>query len=116
MARCWKERYDPEAHPDYMSSRWIGGLTGTREALPLVPQWVYCVHVCSFTFLFHSLDQLSTCLSHFEQTLHPSSRESGHSLEHYWQRWYERLPQHLFKAPKRQRVIRALQRALREFD
>lgn len=116
MSRCWQEQYDPELHPDYMSSSWIGGLKAMREATPLVPQWVYCVHVCSFTFLFHSLDQLRTCLGHFEQKLHSSSREPGYSLEHYWQRWYERLPAYLFKEPKRQRVIRALRQALNQFD
>ena len=37
-------------------------------------------------------------------------------LEHYWQRWFERLPRWLSEEPRRARVVSALSRALEAFE
>jgi hypothetical protein len=116
MARFWKEQLDPERHRDYMASMWIGGISVLPPRDPLIVQWVYFVDVCSFTFQFHSLQQLQTCLSYFSQKNHASTRVSHNGLEHYWQQWYERLPQWLFEEAKRQRIVKALTRALTVFQ
>jgi hypothetical protein len=50
------------------------------------------------------------------QDHHGPNRDPNVSREHYWQRWYERLPKGLLAEPKRQKVIKALQNALSEFD
>ena len=116
MARIWKEAYNPQEHVDFMASAWVGGVRGLRLHDPILHQWVYFVHVSGFTFQFHSLEQLRTCLTYFSQKLHPSTRTPGPHLEHYWPHWYERLPLKLFAEPKRQKVVQALAQALREFS
>jgi hypothetical protein len=93
----------------------VGGapVDGPRDRL--IEKWVYFVEVASFTFQFQSLDQLRLCLKFFEQKVHPSSRRPEIYLEHYWQRWFERLPQWLFEEAKRAKVITALERAAKDF-
>jgi hypothetical protein len=112
--RFWKERLNPEKHRDYMSTTHVGGI---EPALPhdnLIVRWVYFVNVCSFTFQFHSLEQIEACLLYFSKKTHPSTRLPV-ELEHYWQRWYERLPMYLFEETKRQKVVKAIEKALVEF-
>jgi hypothetical protein len=99
-----------------MSTTWLGGIPAKPPSDPLVERWAYFVDVCSFTFQFRSIDQLRKCLQFFEQPIRPTSRLPNVTLEHYWQRWHERLPQWLFSEPKRQKVVRALERAVREFE
>jgi hypothetical protein len=115
MARIWKERLDPDKHVDYMRTTHIGGFTVEAVRDRLIERDVYFVEVCGFTFQFQSLDQITEALAYFRQKTHPSSREPGVTLEHYWQRWYERLPQWLFEEPKRLRVVAALERAAETF-
>ena len=98
-----------------MRSSWVGGLYPKSPQDNLIESWVYFVNVCSFTFQFQSLDQLEQCLRYFSQKIHPSSRLPDVELEHYWQRWYERLPIWLSEEPKRQKVIKALQKARDQF-
>jgi len=112
MARIWKEKLDVNKHRDYMQSTWIGGVPPARPKGNLIESWVYFVDVCSFTFQFHSIEQIKECLEYFSQKTHPSSRQSGCELEHYWQRWFERLPQWLYEEAKRQKVVKALTMAL----
>jgi len=116
MARFWKEKLDPSKHTDFMGHHHVGGLPVQPPRDNLVGHWVYFVSVCSFTFQFQSLQQLEECLAFFSQKVRPSSMVSNITLEHYWQSWEQRLPQWLFKEAKRQKVVKALQGALREFQ
>ena len=115
MARLWTETLDPERHVDYMRTSHIGGFPPEPRRDRLIERPVYFVEVCGFTFQFHSLEQIERALAHFGRKIHATSAQSGVTLEHYWQRWYERLPQWLFEEPKRVRVVAALSRALRHF-
>lgn len=109
----WKEPLDVRRHRDYVS--------GAQDAggCPVDPStsdgWVYFVRTCSFTFSFATLGQLREASDYFWQRIHPARREAGHELEHYWQRWFERLPAGLIGGSKRPRVRRALARALASF-
>lgn len=115
MARFWSEPYDPAKHH--------GPMPGSHRPTDddLVRRFVYFVRVCSFTFEFHTLDQIQTCLAYFSEKTHPSSIIPRSELirwggdQHETQRWFERLPPWLFEEPKRQKVLRALHRAIAEF-
>ena len=78
----------------------IGGLPLQPPRDPLIRTWVYFVDVAAFTFQFQSLAQMNECLEFFRQKIHPTSIQPDVTLEHYWQRWYERLPRWLFEEPK----------------
>jgi hypothetical protein len=112
MAKVWKEQLDRSRHSNKMDALVmyppkVGGLD----------RWVYFVRVCSFTFEFHSVDQIRACLDYYSQKIHPSSRlDVGSADSSEMQRWYERLPMHLLEEPKRQKVVKALSLALEEFD
>jgi hypothetical protein len=84
--------------------------------MPIDPRasdgWVYFVRECSFTFQFATVDQIRECRDYFASRLHRARRLPGITLEHYWQRWFERLPPGLIAEPKRDRVLKALERAL----
>lgn len=83
------------------------------------------VHVVSFKFRFGSIEQLRDCLEYFRKKTHPSSRISAKKLAaefgegwrevRGWEieRWYERLPLYLFEEPKRVKIVRALEKALK---
>ncbi len=81
----------------------------------LLQHWVYFVEVCGFLFQFQSLNQMEECLRHFSRKVHGTSREPGITLEHYWQRWFERLPRRLNRGSNRLRVARAMEQALIRF-
>jgi hypothetical protein len=90
----------------------------------LLPRRAIVVHVASFKFGFRSLDQLRTCLAYYEQKTRPSSRIPAKTLAadlgedwrrlRGWdvERWFERLPMYLLEEPKRQKVLKALRKAL----
>ena len=99
-----------------MSTTHLGGLPAPQPPDPLIVHWVYLVDVCSFTFQFISLDQLRECLRYFREPLHRTSRLPDVTLEHYWQRWFERIPQRLLQGAKRRKVVAALERALADFE
>ncbi len=115
MARWWFEPLDMERHRDFMSTCHIGGMEFEPPRDRLIERRVYFVEAAGFTFQFASLGQLREALGHFERRVNPSSRRPGVSLEHYWQRWFERLPQWLFEERRRVRVVSALSRALQAF-
>jgi hypothetical protein len=115
MARWWYEMLDPERHRDFMSTTHVGGLP-PDPVDRLVGRQVYVVRAAGFTFQFMDLGHLREALAHFRKRVHPSSREAGIELEHYWQLWYERLPQWLFAEPRRVRVVSGLSRALAAFE
>jgi hypothetical protein len=79
--------------------------------------YVYLVRVCSFTFEFHSIEQIKLCLTYFEKKIHPSSRIDIDGADSWEvQRWYERLPMYLLEEPKRQRLVKALMSAIKVFE
>lgn len=116
MSRIWKEPLDPARHRDFMRGHQdAGGITVKPPLDNLLEKWVYFVSAASFTFQFHSLREIEEARDYFRLNVHPANRLAGISLEHYWQRWFERLPPGLNGGTKRQTVLKALERALREF-
>lgn len=115
MSRHWKERLDPEKHIDFMCDRSVGGRPVAPVRDNLLEHRVYFVNVCSFTFQFHSLQQVKQCLDYFQIKIHPGSREPNVDYEHYLHPWYQRVPQRLFEEARREKVVRALERALSDF-
>ena len=112
MARYWTEPYEWTQHQDRMD-----GLAVPPRLPSFVPRLVYFVSVCSFTFEFHSLDQLRTCLEFYSHKLHPSTRRDIGSADHWeCERWFERLPLYLREESKRIKVVSALQRAFNDFS
>ena len=107
MARISKER--------------IVWLDGTAS---LLPRHVIVVRVASFTFRFGSIQQLRECLQYYEKKIHPSGRVAAKKIaadigedwrtQRGWEveRWFERLPMYLLEEPKRQKVLKALSKAL----
>lgn len=116
MSRHWKEPFDEHKHRDFMSGYQVaGGRPRTPPPDNLVERWVYFVSVASFTFEFNSLAQIKEARDYFGKKVHPARREPGHELEHYWQRWFERLPAGLNGGTKREKVLMALEKAIEEF-
>ena len=119
MARFWKEKLDPTRHADLMfpGRRHVKADRPQKPKDNLIVKWVYFVHVCSFTFQFHSLEQIEKCLNYFSQKpIPPSGKSGGKALEPYWRAWHERIPMYLKEEPKRQKIVKALQRAYDEFS
>ena len=114
MSRHWREQLDPMVHAEKMTVD-VGGAPVEPPRDRLITKWVYFVEVASFTFQFHSLEDIQICLDFVRQKIHPTSRRPDVWLEHYWQRWFEKLPQWLFEESKRVKVVAALERAVREF-
>ncbi len=90
----------------------------------LAPRHVIVVRVASFAFRFETAERLRECIKYYEKKTRPSSRIPAKTLaadlgEHWrelrgWdvERWFERLPMYLLEEPKRQKVLKALCRAL----
>lgn len=86
-------------------------------------QWRYHVHVCSFTFTFQSLTEIEEYRQFFSQPMKPSFRSAGvdprtdiRRGDHYdCQTAFARLPLYLWEKPKKQKVVKALSKALSEF-
>jgi len=90
----------------------------------LTPHHVIVAKVASFTFRFRTADQLRECINYYKQKTRPSSRipakKIAAELGPDWrtlrgwevERWFERLPMYLLEEPKRQKVIKALSKAL----
>jgi hypothetical protein len=90
----------------------------------LIPRSVVVVEVASFTFRFNTVAQLRECIAYYGTKTRPSSRipakELATDLGEDWreqrgwevERWFERLPMYLLEEPKRQKVLRALDKAL----
>jgi hypothetical protein len=95
--------------------KWLDGLT---------PRHLIVVSVASFTFKFQTVEQLRECIRYYEKKIHPSSRiparRSAAYLGKDWrklrgwdvERWFERLPMYLLEEPRRQKVLKALSKAL----
>jgi hypothetical protein len=90
----------------------------------LTPRHAIVVRVASFTFRFATVERLRECIRYYEQKTRPTSRVAAKTLEaelgedwrklRGWEveRWFERLPMYLLEEPKRQKVLKALSRAL----
>ena len=92
----------------------VGGGPRPLKRDPLLEEWAYFVRVNGFTFEFVSVDQIREALEYCREKVHPARRQPGITLEHYWQRWFERLPKGLLRGKKRDEVVAALERALSE--
>ena len=115
MARCWKE-------------------VAQFRSDSLHTQWNYFVNVCSFTFCFTSLAQIEEYHDYFSQKIHASSCDRrirspwqltfigrkyaniGSPDHDERQSKFDKLPQYLFEEPKRIKVVKALEKALKEFS
>jgi hypothetical protein len=111
MPRIWKERNDGRRYGDAPSNPL------PEHARNLVVSEFICVSVCSFTFRFVSTDEIREYIAFFEKKTHPSSRlpipEGAGAFTHWHsQRWYERLPMYLQEEPKKEKVLKALRKAL----
>jgi hypothetical protein len=90
----------------------------------LAPQHIIVVRVASFAFRFETVERLRECVQYYEKKTHPSSRIAAKTLAadlgedwrglRGWdvERWFERLPMYLLEEPKRQKVLKALSKAL----
>jgi hypothetical protein len=115
MARHWREKRDETRHTDWMSTTHIGGVPAEKPTVSLIETWSYFVEVCGFRFEFVALDQLRECLAFFTVKHHGPNRLPEVSVEHYWQRWYERLPSGMLASTKREKIAKALRSALADF-
>ena len=119
MARIWKEPYDRTKHRNRM--RGVEGVSRDHYRAPtIVHADVYFVRVCSFTFEFHSIEQIEMTLAYYARKIQPTSRVDISQLcpgfEHWEaQRWFEQLPLYLREEPKRIKVVAALKEALKKF-
>jgi hypothetical protein len=112
VAKHWKEPLDPSRHLDHFHA---GGAL-LRQG-PIGSGFSYFVGVAGFTFEFASLDQIRDCLSFFEERIHGSSRRAVFEPEKgHWEMWHERLPAHILKGSKRERVFKALRDAVASFS
>jgi hypothetical protein len=94
----------------------------------LLPRHVIVVRVASFAFRFESVERSRKCIKYYERKTRPSSRIAGKILSaelgedwrklRGWEveRWFERLPMYLLEEPKRQKVLKALSRALAQAE
>lgn len=114
MARWWREQYtEAKALSAGIHDHEWHQVVGPPNA-----PWIYYVEVCQFRFAFFSVDMIRQYLAFYQQKVLPSSRLSG-PLWHQRgdnQRWFERLPLRPRKEPKRERVVKALENAIAEFD
>jgi len=116
MARIKIENYNQLRHQDPMFNFRDPQRSRHYKAPTLNDYKVCLVSVCSFTFVFHSLEQLAMCLDYYRREHQPSSRLPVYSGnyggdQHETQRWYDRLPQFLLEKPKRLKVVKALEQA-----
>ncbi len=126
MADVWKETYTPRRKGLLVPPARRNHMPGfpVLPTLPqtLVPMEVWCVRVCSFTFVFHSREQLDACLHYYDRKTRPSSLIPAHELPSYGgdtgecQRWFDRLPMYLLEEPKRKKVVSALRAAAGQWE
>lgn len=99
----------------------ISWLDGTAS---LIPRNVIEVRVASFRFRFENCEEIKKVIAYYEKKTRPSSRVSARKLaadlgedwreQRGWEveRWFERLPMYLLEEPKRQKVLKALHKAV----
>ncbi len=129
MAKIWTEPYDPQRHQAPMLGEVPvrGGVPHPVHRLTrtLERHRVMLVRVASFTFVFHTQEELRACLAFYARKLHASGRSAAAARavavdDVAWrrevQRWHERLPLYLREEPKRVKVVAALSEALRRAE
>ena len=99
-----------------MSTRNEGGVPINVSRDNLIEKWVYFADVCNFTFQFNGIAQVKECKEYFSRSIHPSTRELGHSSEHYWHCWHSKLPKGMTKKAKREKVLKALDQILVKWE
>jgi hypothetical protein len=94
------------------------------QSKKLIPRNIFVVKVASFTFRFEAVEHLLKTKEYYERKTHPSSRIAAKTLaadlgedwreQRGWEveRWFECLPMYLLEEPKRQKVVKALDKAL----
>jgi hypothetical protein len=130
MTRIWKGRRTltrgPDRHPRHppTQSPMSGGFVDSPYAAPpatpsrdeqLDPGPAYFVYVCGFTFEFWSTEEIEAALCFYREKVHSARRMPTWGEHDVTQRWYERVPQDLQAKGKRERVLKALERALEQF-
>jgi hypothetical protein len=126
MAEIWKEVYKAKrkggSPPDADRNHMWGFPLPPCLPQTLSPREVWYVRVCSFTFVFHTPDQLEACLAFYTQKTHSSSRIPETSADGNYngdngerQMWFDRLPMYLLEEPKRKKVVAALRLAARQW-
>ena len=128
MARIWSEPYDSLRHRQGLMPEGFGGSAARvrhGRTPTLVGHRVIFVRVCSFTFEFHSIEEIRACAAYYSSKLQPSSQcpaaaRAVHDGAVAWrwevERWYERLPLYLREEQKRVQVVSALEHALRKAE
>ena len=101
MARVWR-----------VTKGSIGGHTS---------RWTYYVRVCAFTFTFSSVEEIAEYLEYYQRKIHPGNARPNvnivpHGDHEENQSKFMRLPLYLREEPKRQKVVKALEKALAEFS
>ena len=129
MSRSWKEPYTREAACELGIRELEGGRIvrwdkrGIRTERPewlldgADPEWIYFVHACGFTFAFFSREMMLAYSEHYKQRILPSRiRNTPHCNHGLRQDVFARLPLYLREESKRVRVVKALEKALVEFN
>ena len=112
LMRLWKEKYGA-----WESRKFDGMFCGSPHHLREPLGWIYFVRVCSFTFSFDSVEQIQEYLDYYSQKVHPSSAMSNVPASGWeFQTRFDELPLYLREESKRQKVIKALSKAIAEFD
>ena len=120
MSKHWVEKYDELKHRNKM---WGEGINPPENRdNKLAPYNVYFVRECGFTFEFHSIQQLVAFKEHFSRKIQSSTLIPENELWKYggdhseMQRWFERLPKGLVSNQKRTKIVKALERAIENFE
>lgn len=115
--RCYKKPFSRQAVEDYAAHEFYWGWKDrTRE-----PEWLYFVHVCSFRFVFVSLTQIAEYRAFYDQPRKPAfrsvhiGRDGKESIGGDTTSAFACLPLYLWQKGKREKVVAALDRAIREF-
>ena len=111
MARIWKEPHSGMRYGDEPSEPL------PAHARSLRTREFICVNVCSFTFRFESQSEIRKYIAFYEKKTHRSSilpipSHMDRFARWHFQRWHERLPMYLQERAKRERVVKALRKAL----
>lgn len=110
MAQIWKEKLNPDVHRDYMQGyQDAGGRPVQPPRDSLIEAWVYFARSGRFQLQFTSQESVEEAIRYFSRKTHPARREPNVGLEHYWQRWFERLPPGIHKDPARTKMLNTLE-------
>jgi len=97
----------------------IGALQGLPDHEGDVRE-IYFIEVCGFTFEFYSIQQIQVASEWFSAKVHKSTRMKDEPFlkaeRDILQRWHERLPAEIKKGSKRERVVKALNKAVAAYS